>query len=79
MKLVVKNEDVIDTTIGSNQSHCQEIETTQMWTVNIRYENMFGQSSSWLQSNIVKCTLFFSITEAAKKSNSSHGREHGNQ
>ena len=27
MKLVVKNEDGIDTAIGSSQSHCQGIDT----------------------------------------------------
>ena len=46
MKLVVKNEDGIDTAIGSSQSHYQGIETTQTLTVNIRYKNMFGRCSS---------------------------------
>ena len=41
---MVKNEDGIDTAIGSSQSHCQGIETTQTWTVNKRYENMFGHA-----------------------------------
>ena len=77
MKLVVNNEDGIDPAIGSSQSHCQGIETTQTWTVNIRYENMFDTALASCGQTLLN-VLFLSITEAPKKSTSSHSREHGN-